>query len=130
MSMLLIIFLFIARDDGKEIIVSALIAESKVELKNGLMHIKNRLPRDHGMLFDFGNIRKHRIWMKNTHIPLDIIFLDMDYNVIGFIKNAKPLSEDLLMINKESRYVLEMNGGWSERINLKKGDHITIKKII
>ena len=62
--------------------------------------------------------------MKNTYIPLDIFFLDENMKIIGFKENNEPHSLKSIMIDKPSRYVLEMNGGSKKRFNLKEGDKI------
>ena len=76
----------------------------------GLMYVKNPLNSRYGMLFDMG-YKVNSMWMKNTFIPLDIIFLDKIMNIIGFKENNQPHSLKSISINKLSKYVLEMNGG-------------------
>ena len=89
----------------------------------GLMYVKNPLNSRYGMLFDMG-YKVNSMWMKNTFIPLDIIFLDKNMNIIGFKENNQPHSLKSKSINKLSKYVLEMNGGTVKKVNLKKGDKI------
>ena len=89
----------------------------------GLMYVKNPLNSRYGMLFDMG-YKVNSMWMKNTFIPLDIIFLDKNMNIIGFKENNQPHSLKSISINKLSKYVLEMNGGTVKKFNLKKGDKI------
>ena len=85
----------------------------------GLMNIKKPLWNNSGMLFDMGPSKKHSMWMKNTYIPLDVIFLDENMRIVGFKENNKPHSLDSISINGPSRYILEMNGGSVKRNNLK-----------
>ena len=89
----------------------------------GLMYVKEPLHTRYGMLFDMG-YKVNSMWMKNTFIPLDVIFLDKNMNIIGYKENNKPHSLKSIMINKPSRYVLEMNSGTVKKFNLKKGDKI------
>ena len=89
----------------------------------GLMYVKNPLNSRYGMLFDMG-YKVNSMWMKNTFIPLDIIFLDKNMNIIGFKENNQPHSLKSISINKPSKYVLEMNGGTVRNFNLKRGDKI------
>jgi len=100
----------------------------------GLMYVKEPLNRYYGMLFDMSLDKKnHSMWMKNTFIPLDIIFLDENMNIIGYKENNEPHSLKSISINKLSRYVLEMNGGSVKLNNLNIGDKIyffNIKYII
>ena len=91
----------------------------------GLMYIKKPLNRYYGMLFDMSSKNKnHSMWMKNTYIPLDIIFLDENMRILGYKENNQPHSLKSITINKPSRYVLEMNGGSVKLNNLNIGDKI------
>ena len=91
----------------------------------GLMNVKKPLFTYYGMLFDMGVKSKiNSMWMKNTFIPLDIIFLDEDMNIVGYKENNIPHSLKQIKINTPSRYVLEMNTGSVNKFNLKKGDKI------
>jgi len=87
------------------------------------MYVKNPLNSRYGMLFDMG-YKVNSMWMKNTFIPLDIIFLDKNMNIIGFKENNQPHSLKSISINKPSKYVLEMNGDTVRNFNLKRGDKI------
>jgi len=93
------------------------------EAVKGLMYVKNPLNSRYGMLFDMG-YKVNSMWMKNTFIPLDIIFLDKNMNIIGFKENNQPHSLKSISINKPSKYVLEMNGDTVRNFNLKRGDKI------
>ena len=91
----------------------------------GLMYIKHSLWNNNGMLFDMApEYKLHSMWMKNTYIPLDIIFLDENMKIVGFKENNQPHSLKSISIDKPSRYVLEMNGGSVERNRLKIGSKI------
>mgnify|MGYP001250719871 CR=1 FL=1 len=89
----------------------------------GLMYVKKPLNSRYGMLFDMG-YKVNSMWMKNTFIPLDVIFLDKNMNIIGYKENNQPHSLKSISINKPSKYVLEMNGGSVKKFNLKLGDKI------
>jgi len=93
------------------------------EAVKGLMYVKKPLNSRYGMLFDMG-YKVNSMWMKNTFIPLDIIFLDKNMNIIGFKENNQPHSLKSISINKPSKYVLEMNGDTVRNFNLKRGDKI------
>ena len=91
----------------------------------GLMNVKKPLFTYYGMLFDMSEQSKiNSMWMKNTFIPLDVIFLDEDMNIVGYKENNIPHSLKQIKINTPSRYVLEMNGGTIRKFILKKGDKI------
>ena len=90
----------------------------------GLMYIKKPLYSRYGMLFDMGPSKINSMWMKNTYIPLDIIFLDENMNIVGYKENNIPHSLKQIKINKVSRYVLEMNSGSVKDNNLNINDKI------
>ena len=95
----------------------------------GLMFVKEPLLDNNGMLFDMADHPKnHSMWMKNTYIPLDIIFLDENMKIVGFKENNLPHSLKLISINKPSRYVLEMNAGSVKKNNLIIGERISFFK--
>jgi|HubBroStandDraft_1064217.scaffolds.fasta_scaffold83949_3 uncharacterized membrane protein (UPF0127 family) len=76
----------------------------------GLMN-RASLDEDHGGFFVFDKLENHIFWMKNTLVPLDIIFFDDDLKIVGIIENTTPLSLRGLNINKKSRYALEVLAG-------------------
>ena len=96
----------------------------------GLMFVKEPLWTNNGMLFDMADHPKnHSMWMKNTYIPLDIIFLDENMNIVGYKENNQPHSLKQIRINKPSRYVLEMNAGSVKDNNLKINDKLFFMNI-
>ena len=103
------------------------IAKTPKEKERGLMFRKYPLKKNEGLLFVMG-LKNNTMWMKNTFIPLDIIFLSKNMNVVGYVEDAEPLSLKTLSINKPSYYVIEMNGNSVSSMNLKIGDHIIFHK--
>ena len=93
----------------------------------GLMY-REHLPDKHGMLFIFENTRAQVLWMKNTLIPLDLIFFDDDFKIIGLIQNTKPKSLASLDIDQPSRYVLELISGSVKKYDLQIGARAQLKK--
>ncbi len=93
------------------------------ELEKGLM-FRTSMPADRGMLFDFHSEQSVMMWMKNTYIPLDMIFMDKTGKVVGIVANAKPMSEQILSVLAPTYAVLELNGGEAAKIGLKLGDKI------
>ena len=89
----------------------------------GLMY-RHELADGHGMLFIFDEDANHEFWMKNTLIPLDMIFITIDGHVAGVHKNATPLSTAQISVGTPSRYVLEVPGGWAERRGVAVGDRV------
>jgi uncharacterized protein len=98
------------------------IAETQQERETGLMFRRHLAP-DAAMLFDFGTARQVAMWMKNTYIPLDMIFIAADGRVAGVVA-GKPFSTDILSIGAPARAVLEVAGGTAKRIGLAKGDRV------
>ena len=99
------------------------IAKTPEELQDGLMYRKDKLDKREGMLFPMEK-QINSMWMKNTYIPLDIIFLDEKKRIIGYVIDVEPLSEKSLSIDKPSNYVLEMNGNSVFDLDMKIGDII------
>lgn len=89
----------------------------------GLMFRRSLAPGS-GMLFDFGRDEIARMWMKNTFIPLDMVFADRRGVVRGIARNARPRSLDTISSRVPVRAVLEISGGEAERIGLVPGDRM------
>jgi uncharacterized protein len=89
--------------------------------EQGLMN-RRYLPSDRGMLFDFHTEQPVLMWMKNTYIPLDMIFISRAGLVTHIAENAEPLSEAIISSEGPVYAVLEVNGGLARKIGLKKGD--------
>ncbi|TNE78379.1 MAG: DUF192 domain-containing protein [Bacteroidetes bacterium] len=90
-------------------------------ITTGLMYRRSML-NDRGMLFIFPDIRPRSFWMKNTHIPLDIIFIDDNYRIVTIQPNTKPFSEQSIPSYKPAKYVLEVNAGTAAKLKWKEGD--------
>lgn len=83
----------------------------------GLMH-RYSMPANHGMLFKFDRDHIITMWMKNTRISLDMLFIDVDGYIVDLYKNAEPLSETLIKSKNLARSVLELNGGTIDRLGI------------
>ena len=99
------------------------VMRSQADLEKGLMFRKS-IPADYGMLFDFQREQTIMMWMKNTYIPLDMLFMDKTGKVVGIIANAQPMSEKILTIPVPTDAVLELQGGAAARIGVKVGDTV------
>lgn len=104
------------------------IANNTYEQQTGLMYRKH-LDQNKGMLFIFENIQMRNFYMKNTYIPLDLIYIDAEQKIINIIKNAEPLNEQSLPSEAPAKFVLEINGGLSDTWNLTPGDAISFSKL-
>ena len=94
------------------------------EQEKGLMFVP-AMPADQGMLFDFHRVEPIRMWMKNTLISLDMLFIAEDGRIVGIARNAVPKSLDIIGPPEPVRAVLEVNGGICERLGIAVGDRVT-----
>ena len=101
------------------------IADTEAAREYGLMN-RTSMPQDHGMLFIFDYQSTVSFWMKDTLIPLDMVFLDSNGRIVDIYKNATPLSEDVYTAKSPSKYVVELNGGYCDRYGIKIGDNVSI----
>ena len=99
------------------------VVDNEYGITTGLMYRK-QMAANRGMLFVFPDVRMRSFWMKNTHIPLDIIFIAENKTIVTIQKNTKPFSEASIPSSAEAKYVLEVNAGTADRIGLKEGDRI------
>ena len=93
------------------------VAATEKERQLGLM-FRQKLGADQGMLFLFPSERHNSFWMHNTLIPLDMFFIDSEWNVVGVVEGARPLTDDPRQVDKLSQYVLEVNAGFAARHRL------------
>jgi uncharacterized membrane protein (UPF0127 family) len=81
------------------------------------------------MLFLMRDNEEHPFWMRNTLIPLDMLFITKDMKVAGIVENAQPLTETLRTIGKPSLYVLEVNGGWTKKHQVAAGAQVRFENV-
>lgn len=120
-----------AAQDTIEIVTSSGVHAFSVELATndaerarGLMFRKS-LPEGHGMLFDFQTEQPVQFWMRNTYIPLDMIFIRGDGRVLNIAQNATPLSDALIPSAGPVRGVLEVIAGTARKYHIAPGDRVT-----
>lgn len=89
----------------------------------GLMN-RREMGADRGMLFDFGETRQVLMWMKNTYLPLDMLFIDGKGTIRTIRENAEPLSEAIIDSRVPVAYVLELNGGTVRKLGIRTGDTV------
>lgn len=99
------------------------VAANDDERERGLMFRKS-LPDGQGMLFDFGTERDVSMWMKNTLIPLDMIFIRADGRIARIAENTKPMSTHIIPSGQPVLAVLEVAGGTAGRLGIAAGDHV------
>jgi hypothetical protein len=100
--------------EGKRCRFDVDVADSFESRERGLMFRKNLGPRE-GMLFVFEDVQPVTFWMKNTLIPLDMLFIDQTGRVVHIARNAQPLSTDLISSQYPVKWVLEIAGGEAAR---------------
>ncbi len=104
------------------------IARTDPERRKGLMD-RPSLPEDAGMLFIFEESSVQSFWMKNTLIPLDMLFIDDEGRIVGIVESAAPRTLTERTVGKPSRYVLEVNGGWSKAHGVRAGDRVVFENV-
>lgn len=114
---------FIENDKGAIYEFEVELALDQATQEKGLMN-REFMPKKRGMLFVFDNARKRSFWMKNTLIPLDIIFIAKDGEIEHIHSMAKPLDLSLITSGKPCVAVLEINGGIADQLGIKAGDKI------
>jgi uncharacterized membrane protein (UPF0127 family) len=105
--------------------VSAEVASTEAEQERGLMY-RTSMPQNHGMLFEMGISEVYEFWMRDTCIPLDMIFADAQGVIVGIVQNAPPLNDVPRGVGRPSAYVLEVNGGWTSQHGVMAGQSMTI----
>jgi len=111
----------------KNVRVFAEVADDNDERAKGLM-FREKLEENNGMIFIFEQENEIAFWMKNTLIPLDIIFIGKNFKIVD-IKNAVPCKQDpcqLYKPQKSAQYVLEVNSGFAEKNGIKVNDEVEI----
>ena len=108
---------------NKNITFNVEIAKTIEERRIGLMYRKKLLNND-GMLFIFPHEKIIQLWMKNTYIPLDVIFISDNKVIVDIKKNMKELSETIVKSKVKSRYALEFNAGLINKLDIEIGDKV------
>ena len=99
------------------------LAVTDEERAKGLMYRKE-VPEGYGMLFDFKREQQVAMWMKNTYVSLDMIFIANDGRVTRIAESTKPLSEDIISSGGPARAVLEVVGGTAKKLGIAAGDKV------
>jgi uncharacterized membrane protein (UPF0127 family) len=112
---------------GSRSAVKVEIAASPEARERGLM-FRRTLGADEGMVFLFDEESVHNFWMKNTLIPLDMIFIAGDGTIAGIVAEAAPETLTPRTVGKPSQYVLEVNGGWAALKGVQSGDRVDLSE--
>jgi len=119
------LFLLKAEDTLQKLDIE--LAETPYEQQTGLMYRKS-METNQGMLFVYSKESIHSFYMKNTYIPLDLIFFGKDSTIVSFQENAIPLDETSLPSKVPAQFILEVNAGKVKQWNLTEGDKMIINK--
>ena len=119
----------IINDIGKPIYYHVEVAKTNEEQVKGLMY-RLELKKNEGMLFLFDNEKNTSFWMKNTFIPLDIIFINKNRSINKIYKNSKPKSLKRIKSKGKVLAVLEINAGEANKNNIGNGSFIDLEKFI
>ena len=99
------------------------VMRTDADRSRGLMYRRTMAP-DHGMLFDFQAVAPVAMWMKNTYLPLDMVFIRADGSVARVAQNTEPLSTRVIPSGEAVLSVLELNAGTTARLGIHAGDRV------
>lgn len=99
------------------------LARTPAERGRGLMY-RQHLADDRGMLFDYGTPRPISMWMRNTYIPLDMLFIEPGGRISKIVAETEPLSEDVINSESPVQAVLELRGGITGELGIETGDRV------
>jgi hypothetical protein len=116
--------IFLKKITKKKIVeIDIEIAYTPYERATGLMY-RRSMPDTAGMLFIYEQSKPRFFWMANTYIPLDIIYVNENMQIVTIQKNTKPLSDKPIPSYKNSMYVVEVNAGFCDKYGINIGDYI------
>lgn len=119
--------IFKVKTDSLVVQLDIEIADTDYETQTGLMYRKS-MEEKQGMLFVFPEEAMHSFYMKNTQIPLDLLFVDQDFKVKHIYENAEPFKENSISSTQPVQYVLEINAGLTKKWEIAIGDSLSIEK--
>ena len=104
------------------------IADDDTRRATGLMY-RNKLEENQGMFFIFPSENYQSFWMRNTVLPLDILFVNSKNEIVTIHKNTVPFDESSYPSTKPAKYVVEVNAGFTDKYNIEVGDKISWRRI-
>jgi uncharacterized membrane protein (UPF0127 family) len=116
--------LVITTRDGTQHVFNVEMATAPMQQITGLM-FRTSVPADGGMLFDWGTSRDSQMWMKNTLVPLDMVFINQDGTIRSIAENTVPESLAVIDSRGPVRATLELAAGTTARLNIRVGDKVT-----
>jgi len=113
----------ISTKQGRQVTFQVEVADTPAKREMGLQY-RRALADDRGMIFVFPVESQQSFWMKNTPIPLDMIFINRDRKIVGIVEQTTPFSLDPRSVPAPSAYVLEIKGGLAKRYGIQAGDSV------
>jgi len=113
---------------GKDVAFEVEIADTPAKREMGFQY-RRELADDHGMIFVFPSESVLTFWMKNTPIPLDMIFIGGDLKIVGIVREAVPFTLSARSVDEPSRYVLEIKGGLARQRGIEVGDRLRFEGV-
>jgi uncharacterized membrane protein (UPF0127 family) len=104
------------------------VANSPRQQAQGLM-FRRKMAADAGMVFIYSSAKPISMWMKNTLIPLDMVFINASGAVSRIVERTTPMSQTIISSGGPAKAVLELNGGAASRLKLKTGDRVVLKDV-
>ena len=114
----------VAQADGEQHLFEVRLADTPAARTRGLMYV-TALEPGHGMLFDFGATREVGMWMKNTPLSLDMLFIDGGGVIRRIAAKTQPFSTEIIRSGVPVRAVLEIRGGLAAELGIEPGDRVT-----
>ena len=118
---------YLASPSG-DIAVNVEVVATEAKIERGLMY-RQHLPPSDGMLFLLNVEKDWTFWMRNTLIPLDMIFIKRDLTIAGIVENAEPKTDTIRSVGVPSFYVLEVNGGWAAQHHISAGAKVRFENV-
>jgi uncharacterized membrane protein (UPF0127 family) len=119
---------FIRNESDTVSTVAVAVADDNRSRSEGLMNV-SELPTNSGMLFIFSNDQTRSFWMANTPLPLDIIFVNSEMNIVRIHRNTQPFSQESIQSEAPAQFVVEVNAGYTFEHDIREGMEIAIKGV-
>ena len=113
---------------GRSVVFQVEVADTPAKRTLGLQYRKE-LADGRGMIFLFPAETQQSFWMKNTPLPLDMIFINAERKIVGIVEQTTPFSLDSRSVAAPSQFVLEINGGLAKRHGIRPGDSVRFENI-
>ncbi|AKF06866.1 hypothetical protein DB32_004015 [Sandaracinus amylolyticus] len=118
----------LAREGAEPVTVEVEVARTPAQTSHGLMYRRELAP-ERGMLFLFARERQRSFWMRDTFIPLDMIFITSGMRVLGIVENAEPRTDDPREVEGVSQFVLEVNAGFARAHGIEVGAEVRFEEV-